>query len=89
MALTKNHEPNADWIIIVITTLNLDHEIFGKSYRPTIERDIGGPDGGVLINNSDGFLTALPILTRKSDFKIKAVSYLLKEDRLTSKLARE
>ena len=76
-------------MIIAIATLNPDHELFGKGYRPPIARGIGGPGGGVLISNRDDFFTGLPVLTRTKDLKIKSVSCLSKEDRFASKLAKE
>ena len=89
LGIDANHEPDADWIIIAIATLNPDHELFGKGYRPSIARGIGGPGGGVLISNRDDFFTGLPVLTSAKDLKIKSVSCLSKEDRLASKLAWE
>ena len=88
LGIDANHEPDADWIIIAIATLNPDHELFGKGYRPPIARGVGGPGGGVLISNRDDFFTGLPVLTSYKDLKIKSVSCLSKEDRLAGKLAR-
>ena len=87
LGIDKEHKPDRNWIIIAIATLDPQHEIFGKSYKPQVRPGFEGP--GVLINNQDGFFTDLPILSSARDLKVKQLSCLSKEERLASKLAKE
>ena len=43
----------------------------------------------MMIINKDGFFTGLPLLLSARDLKVKSVSFLSKEERLESKLAKE
>ena len=88
LGIDKEHKPDRNWIILAIATLDPQHEIFGKSYKPEVKQGFGeGP--GIMINNQDGFFTGLPPLSSLRDLKVKTVSCLSKEERLASKLAKE
>ena len=86
--MDKEHTPDRNWIILAIATLDPNHEIFGKSYKPEVKQGFG--EGlGIMINNADGFYTGLPLLSRAKDLKVKSISCLSKEERIASKLAKE
>ena len=88
LGMDKEHKPDRNWIILAIATLDPQHEIFGKSYKPEVKQGFGeGP--GIMINNQDGFFTGLPALSSARDLKVKTMSCLSKEERLASKLAKE
>jgi hypothetical protein len=88
LGMDKEHKPDRNWIILAIATLDPQHEIFGKSYKPEVRQGLG--EGlGVMINNKDGFFTGLPALSSARDLKVKSISCLSKEERLASKLAKE
>ena len=88
LGMDKEHKPDRNWLIIAIATLDAQHEIFGKSYKPQVRQGPGaGP--GLMVNNADDFFTDLPILSSVRDLKVKSISCLSKEERLASKLAKE
>lgn len=88
LGIDNEHKPDRNWMVLAIATLDPQHEIFGKSYKPVMKLGLGvGP--GVQINNQDGFFTGLPMLSSARDLKVKAMSCLSKEERLASQLAKE
>lgn len=88
LGIDANHKPDRNWIILAIATLEPDHEIFGKSYKPEVRQEFGQAPG-VMVNNADGFYTGLPALSSVKDLKVKTISCLSKEERIASQLAKE
>ena len=62
LGMDKDHKPDRNWIVLAIATLEPDHEIFGKSYKPEVKQGFGKAPG-LMINNADGFYTGLPVIT--------------------------
>ena len=88
LGMDKEHKPDRNWIIIAIATLDPQHEIFGKSYKPPVKLGLDA-GAGHMIKNHDGFYTGLPHLSSARDLKVKRLSCLSKEERLASALAKE
>ena len=80
--------PDVQWMIIALATLNKNHPIFSKSYKPEVvqKRQV---NAGLQIDNSDGFFTGLPKLTKAKDLRGPASSLLTKQQRAEQKMQKE
>ena len=75
-------------MIIALATLNPNHEIFAKSYKPQVERPSIARNE-LLVNNADGFFTGLPQLTKAKDLKGRRMGLMTQEQRLELKMAQQ
>jgi tRNA(Phe) wybutosine-synthesizing methylase Tyw3 len=74
-------------MIITLGTLNPNHSIFSKSYKPEVVNRAMQSD--IQISNEDGFFTGLPKLTKLSDLKVKAGACFTKEEKLQIRMEKE
>ena len=74
-------------MIIALGTLNPNHSIFSKSYKPEVINRATQND--IQISNEDGFFTGLPKLTKLSDLKVKAGACFTKEEKLQIRMEKE
>ena len=74
-------------MIITLGTLNPNHSIFSKSYKPEVVNRAMQSD--IQISNEDGFFTGLPKLTKLSDLKGKAGACFTKEEKLQIRMEKE
>ena len=56
-----DHKPDVNWLIILVSLVNPDDEIFEPHYKYVRERKIIEP----IFDNSDGLFTNMPMLTEK------------------------
>jgi len=60
--MTSSHQPDIEWLIIVLSTLQPNHRFFDKSYFPSDE-ELGGRGAKIKHNNDaeyDEFFEGLP-----------------------------
>ncbi|MFN7881363.1 MAG: hypothetical protein ACK5NI_02770 [bacterium] len=60
--ITHTHQPNIEWLLDVLSTLNPDHRYFHRSYYPSDE-ELGGKgtkSKKVPVEEEDPFLAGLP-----------------------------
>ena len=60
--MTSSHQPDIEWLLVVLSTLQPDHRYFGKSYYPSDE-ELGGRGAKVKHDNDadyDEFFEGLP-----------------------------
>ena len=66
----KKYPPSTWWMILLISTINPDHEIFSKDYtKPRVVRN--EVQESLSIQNIDGFFTGLPESRRASGKRIR------------------
>ena len=60
--MTSTHQPDIEWLLVVLSTLQPNHRFFGKSYYPSDE-ELGGRGAKNRNNNDteyDEFFEGLP-----------------------------
>ena len=71
--MTGNHQPDIDWLLVVLSTLKPNHKYFGKSYYPS-DAELGGR--GTKVRNEadpdyDEFFNDLPEHLSKAKYSKK------------------
>ena len=72
--MTGTHQPDIEWLLIVLSTLQPNHRYFGKSYYPSDE-ELGGRGAKVKNQNDDEydeFFDDLPEHLSKAKYSKKA-----------------
>ena len=77
--------PDRRWLVTAIGTLQPNHLIFHKDYKPEVKQKLACES--LMVDNSDGFFTGLPIDYRKSKGKVR--SLLPKEMVINHKILME
>ena len=62
--LVRNNPPTIMWQILVICTINSQHEIFGKNYRRLRVINIKRPSV-YIVQNTNSFFDGLPVARSK------------------------
>ena len=88
--LIKQKLPSRDWLIKILSSINCEHEIFGKDYvKPREEKKQAFVPR---INNPDDFFSNLPAVRSKGRALLcltdKASKEKLRLDRLEAQLAK-
>ena len=52
--MTVTHQPDIEWLLIILSTLQPNHRYFGKSYYPSDE-ELGGRGAKVKNHNDDEY----------------------------------
>jgi hypothetical protein len=71
--MTSSHQPDIEWLLVVLSTLQPDHRYFGKSYYPSDE-ELGGRGAKVKHDNDadyDEFFEGLPEHLSKARYSKK------------------
>ena len=87
LGMDEDHMPDAQWMMRALATLNPNHAIFAKSYRPVVERPRHA-ERLERVNNEDCFYDDLPLLTDK-ERKGRAMPNLTREQRLELNMAKQ
>lgn len=69
LGISAKKVPDKQWILAVLGSLNPNHQVFQKSYRPPVNL-VKKEDK--VIDNSDDFYSSLPMLVNKRDLKAKS-----------------
>ena len=72
--------PEKQWLLGILGTIQADHEIFHKNYRPPTKKQAQGQQ--YMIPNHDGFFNDLPLLSNKGMKKNGGVNFMTKKERL-------
>ena len=89
VGLTEQNLPERAWLLIVLSTLNPEHAIFKKSYRPERTNAKAGADAfSQVISDRVEFFKDLPPLSRASDLKGPTRLCLTKAQRLEMQMQK-
>ena len=83
LGISEKKQPNRDWMLAVLSTMEPTHKIFRKDYVPPLK--VQSVQLSKIVDNSDGFFDQLPKLTKKRDLKARSH---LKELRVFRKQAQ-
>ena len=65
LGIDGDHMPDRAWLIIALGTLNKDHPIFAKDYKPKVTKPVSAAQRMMMLSNEDGLYTGLPHLSAK------------------------
>ena len=71
--MTSTHQPDIEWLLVVLSTLQPNHRFFSKSYYPSDE-ELGGRGAKTRNNNDaeyDEFFEGLPEHLSKAKYSKK------------------
>ena len=57
LGIDSASQVNTEWLLNTLSTLNPEHQIFSKSYRP----EKAPPKNQIEVDNRDGFFDGLPL----------------------------
>ena len=80
--------PDVEWMLVALATMKPQHRIFAKDYCYQVVKQ-KEQKVDMMIDNSDGFFTGLPKLTRAKDLRAPAASLLSKKEKEQLKEKRE
>ena len=86
LGFDEDHLPDIKWLVIALATLNPNHNLFSKSYKPQVRHQTN--NAHLMVDNSDGFFDNLPQL-QGAKSKGKIMSCLPKEKLLELQMLRE
>ena len=87
LGLDDSKMPNKAWMIIAISTLNPQHRIFEKSYKPEVRQRVNQAFDPVM-DNSDGFFDNLVPIRGAHDRRAPRFTLATKEQRLEYAIAK-
>ena len=89
--LVREKPPSVPWMVLVMSTLAKDHEIFEKHYRPPKE-GMAAQVSLPLINDPEGFFADLPLVMNRGRRMINLLDPKIKErirtDHLNARLRK-